>query len=105
VGKLTIKIPWSQLRSQPVVITLDQLFILAGPTPESTYDAATQAALEAKLKLEALLNSELSRLVSPHLLPVLDEPHFTYTALQSPSRLRKKVKATSLLGALHSSIK
>jgi vacuolar protein sorting-associated protein 13A/C len=62
IGKLTLKIPWSQLRSQPVVITLDNIAVLLGPTPTPSYDASNEAMLEANRKAEQLLASELARL-------------------------------------------
>ncbi|CAL1290806.1 unnamed protein product [Larinioides sclopetarius] len=57
VGKIKLQIPVSRLRSEPWVIFIEQLFLIAGPILSSEYDekADEEAALLRKLaQLEAL---------------------------------------------------
>lgn len=51
IGKLTIKIPWAQLMSQAVVIHIEDLYLLAGPAPETEYDVDLEAKRAEKIKM------------------------------------------------------
>jgi hypothetical protein len=39
LGKLSVRIPWQTLKSDPVVITIDHIFALIGPKPPAEFDA------------------------------------------------------------------
>ena len=53
-GKLTMRIPWSQLRSKAVVIQIDDLYVIAGPSILGEADAEAEQARINKEKAEAL---------------------------------------------------
>lgn len=67
LGTLVLKIPWKNLYSQPVVVTIEDLYVLAAPNAAVRYNAAKQdlAELTAKraelLKLEELRDRELKK--------------------------------------------
>ncbi|KAH3744902.1 vacuolar protein sorting-associated protein 13 family protein [Pelomyxa schiedti] len=55
VGKLVLKIPWTALGSQPVVVNVDQVFLLLGPEDRFQYDEAAETKkllLAKKAKLD-----------------------------------------------------
>jgi len=39
VGALTLKVPWKNLKTEPVVVVLDQVFALAQPRAETAVRA------------------------------------------------------------------
>ncbi|XP_014674952.1 PREDICTED: vacuolar protein sorting-associated protein 13A-like [Priapulus caudatus] len=45
VGKLTLTIPWTQLYTAPVIVAVEELFVLAGPTTDREYDEAKEKQL------------------------------------------------------------
>ncbi|GAB6019931.1 hypothetical protein CHUAL_001462 [Chamberlinius hualienensis] len=54
VGKIRLKIPVTRLRSEPWVISIEQLYILVGPTPKSEYDEESEQEREINAKLAKL---------------------------------------------------
>ncbi|KAI5970317.1 VPS13 [Candida margitis] len=64
LGELTLQIPWSNLKSKPVRIIIEDLYVLASPIILQDYDAEDdekrqQALKESKLKdLEAILEAK-----------------------------------------------
>eukprot|EP01116_Phalansterium_solitarium_P019875 TRINITY_DN5713_c0_g1_i3.p1 TRINITY_DN5713_c0_g1~~TRINITY_DN5713_c0_g1_i3.p1 ORF type:complete len:1111 (+),score=481.11 TRINITY_DN5713_c0_g1_i3:113-3445(+) len=68
LGKLSLQIPWKQLKSKPCTVTIDRLFLIAGPKPASEYNAAQvdARAHEAKMrKVQAAEALRHSMLVKP----------------------------------------
>jgi hypothetical protein len=53
-GKLTLSIPWTQLRTKPVSIQIDDLYVLAGPFTVGDYDAEAEEARANVSKAERL---------------------------------------------------
>ncbi|ANZ74777.1 BA75_01327T0 [Komagataella pastoris] len=64
LGELTLQIPWSNLKSKPVKIVIDSVYVLATPNDPSKFDPEEQERREQKLKqdkldqLEMLANSK-----------------------------------------------
>lgn len=54
LGKLILKVPWTNLYSQAVHATVEDLYILFGPKFDIKYDAEKEAALELSAKKNAL---------------------------------------------------
>lgn len=67
LGTLVLKIPWKNLYSQPVVVTIEDLYVLAVPNAAVRYNAAKHelAELTAKradlLKLEEMRDRDLKK--------------------------------------------
>jgi len=59
LGKLELQIPWTNLKQQPVVVTISDLFILAGPKIFSSFDEKDDLEREYKSKMERLETHEL----------------------------------------------
>lgn len=59
LGKLELHIPWSQLKSQPVSVVIEDLFLVAGPRVETMYDPIQEEQRLQKSKQERLETSEL----------------------------------------------
>lgn len=64
LGKLELHIPWTNLKQQPVVVQVSDLYLLAGPKVDSAYDAAVEAERAYKAKLERLATYDLFTLNS-----------------------------------------
>ncbi len=54
IGKLKLQIPVSFIKSQPWVVQIDQLYIVAGPTQPGAYNEEEEAARKETVK-QALL--------------------------------------------------
>ncbi|XP_076222912.1 intermembrane lipid transfer protein VPS13A isoform X2 [Nomia melanderi] len=64
VGKIILKIPWSALFSQPIVLCIEDVYIVAVPAAYGVYDAEVQKKLiraEKKKVLENLKEDEIYR--------------------------------------------
>ena len=61
MGTLRLKIPWKKLKSEPAVISLEDLFILV--SPRSTTDSDKQARKMRELKIKRR-NLQLAELMS-----------------------------------------
>lgn len=59
LGKLELHIPWRNLKTQPVKVIIENLFLLAGPRVETTYDPAAEEERLQKSKQEKLETAEL----------------------------------------------
>ena len=62
LGRLTLKVPWTNLRGSPVIVEVDRLYILAGPAETEAVDgedggeeAAAEAEADAAAAAAALL--------------------------------------------------
>ncbi|XP_063238425.1 intermembrane lipid transfer protein VPS13A-like [Bacillus rossius redtenbacheri] len=57
VGRISLSIPWAGLTSQPVVITIEDVYVLAGPVVDRQFDPETDKRLmraAKRRKLDAL---------------------------------------------------
>lgn len=59
LGKLTLSIPWSNLRGKPVRVDIEDVFLLAAPKMEDNYDATEEEKRAVAVKLEKLESAEL----------------------------------------------
>lgn len=61
ISSLTLKIPWSNLRGQPVRISVEDVFLLAAPKEDQEYNADEEAKRAHAVKMEKLDSAELLR--------------------------------------------
>lgn len=59
ISTLVLKIPWSNLRGQPVRITIEDVFLLAAPKEDQEYDAEEEEKRAHAVKMEKLDSAEL----------------------------------------------
>lgn len=58
LGKIALIIPWTSLYSLPVIATLEDVFVLAGPVTDRGYDEAKERALQDAVKKKILEDLE-----------------------------------------------
>ncbi|WVR05901.1 hypothetical protein IAU60_002927 [Kwoniella sp. DSM 27419] len=58
IGSLTLSIPWNALKSQPVKVTIDDVYILARARPQGKVDPEEDERIEQATKQEKLKNAE-----------------------------------------------
>ncbi|XP_017078120.1 vacuolar protein sorting-associated protein 13 [Drosophila eugracilis] len=61
LGKLVLKIPWKNLYSQPVIVNIEDLYVLVSPNNNVQYNAEKEAKYEMDLKTAALDALEAAR--------------------------------------------
>lgn len=59
LGRLELHIPWRNLKSEPVSVIVEELFLLAGPRAETTFDAELEEERAQRAKQERLDTAEL----------------------------------------------
>jgi len=59
ISSLVLKIPWSNLRGQPVQIHVEDVFLLAAPKEDEEYNAEEEEARAHAVKMEKLDSAEL----------------------------------------------
>lgn len=59
LGALTISIPWSNLRGQPVKVFIEDVFLLAAPKEDAEYDEEEEDRRLQALKMEKLDSAEM----------------------------------------------
>ncbi|KAI1002652.1 Vacuolar protein sorting-associated protein 13 [Podosphaera aphanis] len=59
LGQLTLRIPWSNLRGQPVQVYIEDVFLLASPKEDAEWDEEEEERRRQALKMEKLENAEL----------------------------------------------
>lgn len=59
LGKLTLSIPWSNLRGAPVKAYIENVFLLASPKEETEYNEEDEERRRQRLKMEKLDSAEL----------------------------------------------
>jgi vacuolar protein sorting-associated protein 13A/C len=64
LGRLELQIPWTNLKQQPVVVTISDMYILAGPRVQADVNPAEQSEKEYKSKMERIITAELFDLES-----------------------------------------
>ncbi|KAJ2642431.1 Vacuolar protein sorting-associated protein 13, partial [Coemansia sp. RSA 1694] len=61
LGTLTISIPWSNLKGEPVRITIDNVYVLAAPRFQGDFDPEREHEREYKRKMRRLENDDIMR--------------------------------------------
>ncbi|TVY26507.1 Vacuolar protein sorting-associated protein [Lachnellula hyalina] len=59
LGQLTLKIPWSNLRGQPVQVEIENVFLLAAPKEDAEYDEEEEERRRQAVKIEKLDSAEM----------------------------------------------
>lgn len=59
LGRLELHIPWRNLKSEPVSVIIEELFLLAGPRAETKFDAELEEERAQRAKQERLETAEL----------------------------------------------
>jgi vacuolar protein sorting-associated protein 13A/C len=59
LGALTLKIPWSNLRGQPVQVYIEDVFLLAAPKEDAEWDEEEEERRKQAVKIEKLDSAEL----------------------------------------------
>lgn len=58
IGNLSVTIPWTQLKTQPVKIVIDDVYILARARPQGRVDTEEDERIEQATKQEKLKSAE-----------------------------------------------
>ena len=58
IGTLSVTIPWTQLKTQPVKINIDDVYVLARARPQGKVDPAEDERVEQATKQERLKSAE-----------------------------------------------
>ncbi|KAH3666193.1 hypothetical protein OGAPHI_004382 [Ogataea philodendri] len=66
IGELTLQIPWSNLKSKPVKVLIDDVFLLASPRILTEFDAEEEKTRELRIKKEKLEALELVSKNTPY---------------------------------------
>ncbi len=59
IGLLTLSIPWSNLKGQPVKVFIEDVYLVAAPKANAEYDEDEEARRQHALKMEKLDSAEL----------------------------------------------
>ncbi|KAH7346737.1 putative vacuolar protein sorting-associated protein 13 [Rhexocercosporidium sp. MPI-PUGE-AT-0058] len=59
LGQLTLKIPWSNLRGQPVQVYIEDVFVLAAPKEDAEWDEDEEERRRQAVKIEKLDSAEM----------------------------------------------
>src|SRR5277367_3682344 len=59
LGQLTLSIPWSNLRGQPVRVFIEDVFLLAAPKEDDKYDEEEEERRRQAVKIEKLDSAEI----------------------------------------------
>jgi vacuolar protein sorting-associated protein 13A/C len=59
LGKLTLSIPWSNLRGQPVKVFIEDVFLLAAPKEDAEWDEEEEERRRQAVKIEKLDSAEM----------------------------------------------
>ncbi|KAF2858296.1 hypothetical protein K470DRAFT_221567 [Piedraia hortae CBS 480.64] len=81
ISLLVLKIPWSNLRGQPVQIQIDDVFLLASPKEEQEYNVEEEERRAYTVKMEKLESAEmLHERTSENLSAEEQKKHQSFTA-------------------------
>ena len=58
IGNLSVSIPWTQLKTQPVKIVIDDVYVLARARPPSKIDPEEDERVDQATKQERLRSAE-----------------------------------------------
>lgn len=59
LGELTLKIPWSNLRGQPVQVEIEDIYVLASPKEDAEWDEEEEERRRQAVKIEKLDSAEM----------------------------------------------
>ncbi len=59
IGQLTVSIPWSNLKGKPVRVNIEDVFLLAAPQDDESFDAEEEEKRQQAVKIEKLDSAEL----------------------------------------------
>src|SRR2546430_14554741 len=59
IGLLTLSIPWSNLKSKPVKVYIEDVYLLAAPKEDAEYDEEEEERRRHALKIEKLDSAEM----------------------------------------------
>ncbi|VDB89351.1 Bgt-5295 [Blumeria graminis f. sp. tritici] len=59
LGQLTLRIPWSNLRGQPVQVYIEDVYVLAAPKEDAEWDEEEEEKRNQAIKMEKLDSAEL----------------------------------------------
>lgn len=59
LGQLTLKIPWSNLRGQPVQVEIEDIYVLASPKEDAEWDEEEEERRRQAVKIEKLDSAEM----------------------------------------------
>ncbi|TGO33442.1 hypothetical protein BHYA_0246g00100 [Botrytis hyacinthi] len=59
LGQLTLKIPWSNLRGQPVQVEIEDIYVLASPKEDAEWDEEEEERRRQVVKIEKLDSAEM----------------------------------------------
>lgn len=65
LGELVLQIPWSNLKSKPVKVVIEDVFLLAEPKLDEEYDPEEEERRDQAVKLERLENLDLMESSAP----------------------------------------
>ncbi|CEP23102.1 Vacuolar protein sorting-associated protein 13 AltName: Full=Suppression of the onset of impotence protein 1; AltName: Full=Vacuolar protein-targeting protein 2 [Cyberlindnera jadinii] len=65
LGELTLQIPWANLKAKPVKVFIENVYLLASPIAQDTYDAEAELKRELALKFERLADLEIRQRAKP----------------------------------------
>ena len=85
LGELNLKINWAALKTQPVVIEISDIFVLAGPKTEVPYDEEAEKENAHNVKMDRLETYELFKKQAPVITGMLQLCLFTVLKMM-PSR-------------------
>lgn len=71
LGELNLKINWAALKTQPVVIEISDIFVLAGPKTEVPYDEEVEKENAYNVKMDRLETYELFKKQAPAITGIL----------------------------------
>ena len=63
VGKIVAQIPWTSLYSLPVVVSVEDVYVLAAPLNDGGYDPRRDAALQNAIKRKKLADLEQTEII------------------------------------------
>ena len=64
-GKIVVSIPWTSLYAMPVVISVEDVYVLAAPLSDGGYDPKRDAALQNAIKRKKLSDLEQPQVGHP----------------------------------------
>ncbi|ORX96417.1 hypothetical protein K493DRAFT_329607 [Basidiobolus meristosporus CBS 931.73] len=79
LGELTLKIPWKNLKNQPVRVFINNVYLLAVPKGEDTYDPEEEEEREQALKQQRLTSYEDLQAQSRKANPAEDFKSMSFT--------------------------
>jgi vacuolar protein sorting-associated protein 13A/C len=63
-GKISLNIPWTSLYTLPVIATIEDIYVLAGPLSDRKYDPEKEKRLLNAIKRQKLETLESANLIN-----------------------------------------